>query len=851
MSFALAISDKDEYNALMQQFKQHLPVSREIVDRINLKLIWTKKLCENPVATLAEMRVDRAWQGDEYWRNLGVVLAQVAKLPSNRKTAALIQALVAPTKEFFAQTANLLAASGSIGHDLLLLKTMLENARRIDHAMTGKIFPATIAQVFCMAVGLPEYANLYVAVVRARVGRASENSYTAEIAKLKKLYPKFANEVNNFDFSVRFTFDKHHVAESAAVLVIPPAPAGFKVGQLMTIFEGINFHDSTKEPYYNPAEHFKSDMDTTNLNNITRDALREQLQLFVNRIKDKQGFFGTPPKDSAALKEYYETIEKAITNVLKKLSELGDTPEAQAKKAKIIISFIQASTHCGTAPYVSSLGMFKEIVQGKSPNYKESCLETLAEFRGIIAEGIPPAGNESVEHFKKFMLVLGKKLNLPMANLFTAEAGLARFGAMGFDERRDEAIFWQRYSASAIHSWLVSSVNGNAEERDKCIEWLKANLQATWSGKATFDAVRAEVAQSRLQPRELIGWLAEEPRGIIVQIHDDQINSAIKASMDAHFTTQVQARKQHLSAVVQAMKGQGKSATEIVKALREDTLSWLQAASIPTARNTSLPVARSLEAAINETIDKAEGTSAAKVALRAEVAQRLQRSDGSFASVLTWLKNEKQIIPEISPALIELVDDLVKNNVQAAQLVPLIIKVTDAEASDAIEVAIDATSKPQAEKEALKFEATTRLKQRGESLHSVLTWLNEKGVMPQISADKVTAVDDKAIEDAITRWSTLGRDVAVNQLMLQKRQRVPYDKIIADLRARQVLVDVSDESVKTSTKKAIDDAIHAAQTNAFLGEITEQQGSKQVVKDEWIAKMLVSMNVLTSLQFAR
>ena len=129
---------------------------------------------------------------------------------------------------------------------------------------------------------------------------------------------------------------------------------------------------------------------------------------FIEKVENKTPYLGAPPAGTPMLKDFYITIENAVTNTIQELNTSDHT-----KKALAIIDFLKDCAYCGGKIYSLSIEVFNRVVKKIPPSYENSVYGSLADLRSIDFQSVVPPGKQSVHASTHLLKAFGKKYGIP------------------------------------------------------------------------------------------------------------------------------------------------------------------------------------------------------------------------------------------------------------------------------------------------------------------------------------------------------------------------------------------------------------------------------------------------------
>jgi ankyrin repeat protein len=329
-----------------------------------------------------------------------------------------------------------------------------------------------------------EVAFLYgsISLARALATVMTKKEFRAFAEKLKKTYRKSHVHVNEFLFNTEFNLSTGHMQKG--VPVIPPKPEGVEVRDLRTFFNKINFTNPQAPLYFAPKEHGLN-ADPAVLSKVMND--------FIEKVEKRIAYLGTPPKGTDALKVFYQIIENAVTNVIKKLQTVEDA----RYQAQTIIDFLKDIALCGGKIFTISIEIFHRVVHGIDSNYDNKLLFSLGDLRSFLARDVIPEGPHNVHDYNKFIKAKGKTLGIP-GSVEGARYNDICQGSEGYNPDHSEKKFKNRYVPWAVAQWLQPQFATDPVLREKYTAWWKLNAPKEW-GRDKYEPIKRKLSQLQEQ----------------------------------------------------------------------------------------------------------------------------------------------------------------------------------------------------------------------------------------------------------------------------------------------------------------------------------------------------------------
>jgi hypothetical protein len=350
-----------------------------------------------------------------------------------------------------------------------------------------------------------------------------------------------------------------HIKGKDGAIDMKDVPEEVSVDNLLTIFDAIEW---VSYPDYK-----------TKLGEMNRSSLeegdRDSLKSFINKVKNRIPFLGTPPAGTAALREFYQQIEDAVrfsihqSNVKlatfhKKYANEPYLPYYQDPKkelpkdwsseaikfyndkkkiydnalsniledrARIAINLAIAEKHCGSRCMGEAMEIYYTS-RGESLNANMTLAETMEDLltqkRLEIARGQIQqhwgGESQSTHYYSEYMAKVGKILGLP------GTKSIVEHLSNKLDADHYLNLFFKEYTPNTIIETIQKKVKASQDFREKIFDWVKEQSK-TWR--------KEECEQLSLQAIDKINNLLpslkelknDELTGIT---HINQLNSLVK-----------------------------------------------------------------------------------------------------------------------------------------------------------------------------------------------------------------------------------------------------------------------------------------------------------------------------------
>jgi len=348
-------------------------------------------------------------------------------------------------------------------------------------------------------------------------GHFSKISESALREMGKKIAPFFTpgerDDIEALIILMKYKLNPEHLKKGIAFTVIPSKKRSTNISTLLTYFDTINFTRPRGSHYYNPFIEFREDYGAIGDNHDRlQRTLRDQLELFIKRVKDKIPYSGTPSAGSSALYDFYTTIENALGNVIEKIDSIRDQEERAYIIADTIIHILRAASHCGPRIHETAIKRYHVRCLGRKADDIEAVYDLASEFRGIIAESrLPPLGSETILYYSNLVRSLGEEFNLPGWEILANNH--SPYGSEAFKKERDRKRFFAFYNAATSASWITKG--------------MKKEDLITLCGNYIPHSFEPEVI---VKARETISALKREGK------NEQEIKQALQSQYEIYFT---------------------------------------------------------------------------------------------------------------------------------------------------------------------------------------------------------------------------------------------------------------------------------------------------------------------------
>lgn len=214
------------------------------------------------------------------------------------------------------------------------------------------------------------------------------------------------------------------------------------------------------------------------------EKLKEQLQGFLQKVRSRKVYLGTPDRNPA-LEEFYVQIEVALTCCSAKLRGIN-RPEVTFSFFKEILT---ASRFCGSRYFQTSINLYLLICKEVEETPIGFFERLLADYRRICFEGVVLALNKGdVDAVIHATHDLGAELGIPgSSHTFNDE-----YSYEHYDKNEIKKIFFEKaYTPHSIVFYCVLQTCGqDAVTAEKYIDIQKELMPLHWNGEK-FDPIVA------------------------------------------------------------------------------------------------------------------------------------------------------------------------------------------------------------------------------------------------------------------------------------------------------------------------------------------------------------------------
>jgi len=294
--------------------------------------------------------------------------------------------------------------------------------------------------------------------------------------------------VDQFFFDLKFNFNNEHFQKG--IEVIPPKPNNVVVDELLEFFDELNIQKQQRADYFD----YKKMLRQTSKERI--QDLREVLREFIQKVKERTDYTGTPSDDNER-EQFYQTIENALCHVIHKLKLQKNLEVTRKQKRDFIVVLLEEGELCGGKIYTTAVDLYFKIVKGKNPTLENNILSSLAEFRKILFNALVPDNEQNVHDFNFLMRKIGVELGIPGA--FELSNFHDPYIGMPVKTNRAKKRFFELYTPyTAIQEWLKPKLKNEGNFREKFLAFWQQNVDDSW-GKDMHNDIRMEVERLKAQ----------------------------------------------------------------------------------------------------------------------------------------------------------------------------------------------------------------------------------------------------------------------------------------------------------------------------------------------------------------
>lgn len=344
-----------------------------------------------------------------------------------------------------------------------------------------KYFQENVDELFAVKEANPlEIAFMFqhVGLTKKIASKMSLADFEISLQKIKEKYPK--SPVDKMRYFL-YDIDPTHYSKGVLYEKIPVKPESVSIRDLLSLFNSINFYEEDKEGFVSP-EVYESYTKTSDLK-----VIEGMLERFIDNIEKKEKHFqGAPREGTQALKDFYTTIENALTHVIKKVEE--DTKQ----KVLFITELLKVVGFCGGAIFPTSVRLFYEIVKEKRQTFEEEIFASLAEYRAVLFNQVVPYNNQNTHDYNRLMKALGRKYGIPGA-LEQEQFDDIYFGDENLSIEASEAKFLELYTpASIVLEWFEPELSNDENKRAQVLDFSRKIIDPKYKSEQ-FDPILKQV----------------------------------------------------------------------------------------------------------------------------------------------------------------------------------------------------------------------------------------------------------------------------------------------------------------------------------------------------------------------
>ena len=492
LKIAGSILSWDEIRELLQIIKNRQEANAELVTSIDKYDSWLKSI----------VRLEDAMKSNNKRRIAA----------ASRDTTPLMAQIALQRSSGFSPRAKLLCSM----YSLLKLKKDLSSS------------PESIEKLLEKESSIFGKQAAFFSVIRQAFSTMSQKDFQGTVRQFIKAESSATSLIESIMPSIQYDVDPRHYQRKVVPLHIPEGPIGIEINELIEWFHGT----VPTIPFQQLEKWFEDDYQIKSLKESMRkkiidgrlqlakehlsaevlqlkieekchqyvcSRLYRDLERYIDRIKTKQAYTGTPPADTSALDVFYENIERALKHVIKKINNMDHGERSLSTKTRALVDILQSAGHCGPRIQNVAIKNYREIVQEVPQTFENIIYQRLDDLRDkIIETALAPKGSESVVYYTRAVYALGKELGIPGFELVVSAGSLPFSQGLGgrFEELRDRVRFFGRYVPSFIHEWIALDINQDMDLRSKCLEWFKERVRVDWTSEDVTNA-RASLAVMR------------------------------------------------------------------------------------------------------------------------------------------------------------------------------------------------------------------------------------------------------------------------------------------------------------------------------------------------------------------
>lgn len=229
-----------------------------------------------------------------------------------------------------------------------------------------------------------EFGNAFLAFLQPIMQGAVSQEWNASantiFDSLEVPFGKRALQDLGYSLPESSQLDMSHISRSDLIDgIIPEAPEGVELFEILTLFQNINFSRAEEPDYISPSE-WKNDDDAP----LTKEELFDSIETWIVNIEGNKTRVGTP-STTAEKRVYYQNLTKLLKWIAYEFRSLEGI-ERKNKANRVILDFAIAGTHCGGRVMASALEGYRFAHLNKpNANLEAKILTKLQSFRlGIV-----------------------------------------------------------------------------------------------------------------------------------------------------------------------------------------------------------------------------------------------------------------------------------------------------------------------------------------------------------------------------------------------------------------------------------------------------------------------------------
>ncbi|MDF2577359.1 MAG: ankyrin-like [Chlamydiales bacterium] len=258
-----------------------------------------------------------------------------------------------------------------------------------------------------------------------------------------------------------------------------------KLEGFSNLLEQINFEDRTSPHYYNPEKILEQGL------LMTPDMLKDDLQRFLARVKDRIPFLGTPSANKPEqLNAFYDRLEFLSKNVLQALDAL--TPQ---ERTADIIDIAIATALCGERHIAEFEQIYQRLcLKQELHSFDDILLKFLQDLRLQIIQGkmVNLNDEQSTHIYHTYLRILAPEIGLPTRGLNKFSDLFAKPNTL----QHLLKVFYQFYTPEKILEEVqtqIESFFSGTLSQDMMLDWIKWNLVSLDWKKEEYSEIGLEV----------------------------------------------------------------------------------------------------------------------------------------------------------------------------------------------------------------------------------------------------------------------------------------------------------------------------------------------------------------------